>query len=210
MVIQTSYMQCLNDLMEIVRLEKPHIKISADALILTLRILRWKWDDFVEKALGMMNKGYGAVLIQNSAGSGQAKDFCKRILSKHTLIASIKMPVDIFIGKANVNTNIYVFKVQEKHHPDDTVKFIDFTNDGYTRANRKKASNNLQDTDRAKERYEEVATWFVLEKQIEHYLQNKSILKGQSIQTTVQTGTKHLRLTPNQHLMIRRKSFVNI
>ena len=112
---------------------------------------------FVEKALGLMNKGYGAVLIQNSAGSGQAKDYCKRILSKHTLIASIKMPVDIFIGKANVNTNIYVFKVNEKHHPDDTVKFIDFTNDGYTRANRKKASNNLQNTDRAKERYEEVS-----------------------------------------------------
>ena len=36
------------------------------------------------------------------------------------------------------------------------VKFIDFSNDGYTRTNRKKASNNLKDTDRAKERYEEL------------------------------------------------------
>ena len=36
------------------------------------------------------------------------------------------------------------------------VKFIDFSNDGYTRTNRKKASNNLKDTDRAKERYAEL------------------------------------------------------
>lgn len=112
--------------------------------------------NFVEKALGMMNKGYAAIIIQNSAGSGRAKDYCKRILEKHTLLASIKMPVDIFIGKSSVQTNIYVFKVNEKHHPDDIVKFIDFTNDGYTRTNRKKASNNLKDTDQAKERYEEV------------------------------------------------------
>lgn len=112
--------------------------------------------NFVEKALNMMNKGYAAIIIQNSSGSGKAVDYNKRILSKHTLLASIKMPVDIFIGKSSVNTNIYVFKVEEKHHKDDVVKFIDFTNDGYTRANRKKGSNNLLDTDRAKERYEEV------------------------------------------------------
>ena len=112
--------------------------------------------NFVERALGMMNKGYGAIIIQNSSGSGKAIDFNKRILAKHTLLASIKMPVDIFIGKSSVNTNIYVFKVNEKHHKDDVVKFIDFTNDGYSRANRKKASNNLKDTDRAKERYQEI------------------------------------------------------
>lgn len=112
--------------------------------------------NFVEKALGMMDKGYAAIIIQNSAGSGRAKDYCKRILEHNTLIASIKMPVDIFIGKSSVQTNIYVFKVNEKHHKDDIVKFIDFSNDGYTRANRKKGSNNLRDTDQAKERYEEV------------------------------------------------------
>lgn len=39
----------------------------------------------------------------------------------------------------------------------DTVKFIDFSNDGYTRTNRKKASVNLRDTDHAKERYQEIA-----------------------------------------------------
>lgn len=112
--------------------------------------------NFVEKALNMMNKGYAAIIIQNSAGSGKAKDYNKKILEKHTLLASIKMPVDIFIGKSSVQTNVYVFKVNEKHHKDEIVKFIDFSNDGYTRTNRKKASNNLKDTDRAKERYEEI------------------------------------------------------
>ena len=112
--------------------------------------------NFVEKALGMMNKGYAAIIIQNSAGSGRAKEHNRRILQKHTLLASIKMPIDIFIGKSSVQTNIYVFKVNEKHQKDDTVKFIDFSNDGYTRSNRKKASNNLKDTNQAKERYEEL------------------------------------------------------
>jgi hypothetical protein len=112
--------------------------------------------NFVEKALNMMHKGYAAIIIQNSAGSGKAKDFNKRILQKHTLTASIKMPIDIFIGKSSVQTNIYVFKVNEKHDPKTRVKFIDFGNDGYTRTNRKKASNNLKDTENALERYEEI------------------------------------------------------
>lgn len=111
---------------------------------------------FVETALNMMHKGYASIIIQNSAGSGKAKDFNQRILEKHTLIASIKMPIDIFIGKASVQTHIYVFKVNEKHHKDEMVKFIDFSNDGYTRSNRKKASNNLKDTQQAKTRYQEV------------------------------------------------------
>ena len=112
--------------------------------------------NFVEKALGMMSKGYAAIIIQNSAGSGRAKDYCRQVLEKHTLLASIKMPVDIFIGKSSVQTNVYVFKVNEKHHKDEVVKFIDFSNDGYSRANRKKGSNNLKDTDFAKERYDEL------------------------------------------------------
>ncbi len=112
--------------------------------------------NFVEKALSMMNKGYAAIIIQNSAGSGKATEFNRRILKKHTLLASIKMPSDIFIGKSSVQTNVYVFKVNEQHQKDDVVKFIDFSNDGYTRTNRKKASVNLFDTDRAKERYQEV------------------------------------------------------
>ena len=112
--------------------------------------------NFVEKALNMMNKGYAAIIIQNSAGSGKAREFNKRILEKHTLIASVKMPIDLFVGKSSVQTNIYVFKVNERHDVKTRVKFIDFSDDGYTRTNRKKASNNLKDTDHAKERYEEL------------------------------------------------------
>ena len=104
----------------------------------------------------MMEKGYAAIIIQNSAGSGNAIEYNKRILKKHTLLASIKMPIDLFIGKASVQTHIYVFRVNEAHKKDDIVKFIDFSNDGYTRSNRKKASCNLRDTDNAKGRYEEV------------------------------------------------------
>ena len=113
---------------------------------------------FVEKALGMMSKGYAAIIIQGSAGSGKATEYNKKILKHATLIASIKMPIDLFVGKSSVQTYIYVFRVGEAHQKDETVKFIDFGNDGYTRANRKKAksSANLRDTDNAKGRYAEL------------------------------------------------------
>lgn len=111
---------------------------------------------FVEKALSMMGKGYAAIIIQNSAGSGKASEFNKRILKHSTLLASIRMPLDLFVGKSSVQTNIYVFRVGEAHYNDDIVKFIDFSNDGYARANRKKSTNNLKDVGNAKERYQEI------------------------------------------------------
>lgn len=111
---------------------------------------------FVEKALSMMEKGYAAIIIQNSAGSGKATEYNKKILKHSTLLASIKMPIDLFVGKSSVQTNVYVFRVGEAHQKDEIVKFIDFSNDGYTRTNRKKASINLRDTDNAKGRYDEV------------------------------------------------------
>lgn len=111
---------------------------------------------FVERALSMISKGYAAIIIQNSAGSGKSTEYNKRILKHSTLLASVKMPIDLFIGKSSVQTNVYVFRVGEAHQKDDTVKFIDFSVDGYTRTNRKKASCNLRDTDHAKERYQEL------------------------------------------------------
>ena len=111
---------------------------------------------FVEKALSMMKHGFAAIIIQSSAGSGKAIELKKKILKHSTLLASIKMPIDLFVGKSSVQTHIYVFRAGETHQKDDIVKFIDFSNDGYTRTNRKKSSNNLRDTDRAKERYQEV------------------------------------------------------
>lgn len=111
---------------------------------------------FVERALSMMSKGYAAIIIQNSAGSGKATEYNKKILKHSTLLASIKMPIDLFIGKSSVQTNIYVFRVGEAHQKDDEVKFIDFSVDGYARSNRKKAKCNLKDADHAKERYAEL------------------------------------------------------
>ena len=114
---------------------------------------------FVEKALEKMTHGgRAAVLIQENAGSGNGLPFTCNLLKRNTLRASIKMS-DIFCGKASVQTAIYVFEVNRPHNAEnDLVKFIDFTNDGYTRKNRKKSgqSVNLRDTDHAKERYEEV------------------------------------------------------
>ena len=133
---------------------------------------------FVQKALSMMKKGYASVIIQGSAGSGKATEFNKKILENNTLLASIKMPIDLFVGKSSVQTYIYVFKVAEAHQKDDIVKFIDFTNDGYTRTNRKKSSVNLRDTDRAKERYQEVVDLVRFGKQKLNILSEKDYFEG--------------------------------
>lgn len=134
---------------------------------------------FVEKALSMMQKGYAAIIIQGSAGTGKATEFNKRILQRNTLLASIKMPIDLFVGKSNVQTYVYVFKVSEAHQKDDVVRFIDFSNDGYTRTNRKKASCNLRDTDHAKERYQEVVDLVRYGKSKLHYFTEQEYYEGQ-------------------------------
>ena len=133
---------------------------------------------FVERALKMMDKGYAAIIIQNSAGSGKASEYNKKILKNNTLLASIKMPIDLFVGKSSVQTNIYVFRVHEAHKADDIVKFIDFSNDGYTRTNRKKASCNLRDTDHAKERYEELVNVVRFGKEKLHYIEVRNYFEG--------------------------------
>lgn len=113
---------------------------------------------FVHHALSRMEKGYGCVLIQENAGAGQGQPYAKEILQTNTLRASIHM-ADIFKGKAGVQTAIYLFEVARQHQPDDLVTFIDFSEDGYLRQNRKKSTEtvNLQDVDHAVARYDEVA-----------------------------------------------------
>ena len=133
---------------------------------------------FVEKALSMMQRGYAAIIIQSSAGNGKATDYNCRILKHSTLLASIKMPIDLFIGKSSVQTNIYVFRVGEAHHKDDVVRFIDFSNDGYTRSNRKKASVNLRDTDHARQRYQEVVNVVHNGSSALHYISSKNYYEG--------------------------------
>ena len=126
---------------------------------------------FVKEALSQMTKGYAAILIQENAGSGNGQPFTKDILKNNTLVASIHMPNDLFVGKASVQTAIYVFEVAKPHEEDDSVTFIDMSEDGYTRQNRKKSSQevNLRDTDHAKERYEEVEAIILGKKPKTHY-----------------------------------------
>lgn len=114
--------------------------------------------NFVEEALSKMTHGYACVLIQDSAGNGQGLPYTKRILKNNTLEASIKMPAGLFGNKASVSVCIFVFKVGRSHEEDDLVTFIDFSEDGYSRQNRKKSTQevNLRDTDHAVARYDEV------------------------------------------------------
>lgn len=133
---------------------------------------------FVKRALSMMDKGFASVIIQGSAGSGKATELNKEILKSNRLLASIKMPIDLFVGKSSVQTYIYVFRVGEPHENDYIVKFIDFTSDGYTRSNRKKASTNLRDTDNAKEKYQEVVDLVKYGKSKLHYLTESEYYEG--------------------------------
>lgn len=113
--------------------------------------------NFVEEAFNQMTNGYGAIIIQDSAGNGQGLPYTKRILKNNTLEASIKMPSGLFGNKASVSVCIFVFKVGRPHEEDDLVTFIDMSEDGYSRLNRKKSTQetNLRDTDNAVGHYEE-------------------------------------------------------
>lgn len=107
---------------------------------------------FIEFGLNKMETGgLGAIIIQDSAGSGKAVMTNKKILKNHTLKASIKMPIDLFQPMAGVQTSIYVFEVNKPHDYEQTVKFIDFRNDGY-----KRTSRALQETDNPTKRYSDI------------------------------------------------------
>lgn len=107
---------------------------------------------FIEHGLNKMKKGgLGAIIIQDSAGSGKAVTTAQAILKKHTLLASIKMPVDLFVPMAGVQTSIYIFKAHTKHDFEKVVKFIDFRNDGYKRAKR-----GISEIDSPTERYQDI------------------------------------------------------
>jgi type I restriction enzyme M protein len=81
--------------------------------------------------------GKAAIIIQDSAGNGRAIESCKAILNHNQLLASIKMPIDLFQPMAGVQTSIYVIEHTGKSHDyKKQVKFIDFRNDGYKRTKR--------------------------------------------------------------------------
>lgn len=102
---------------------------------------------FIAYGLKNMEKnGLSAIIVQDSVGSGKAVKTNKNILKNNTLIASIKMPTDLFQPSAGVQTSIYVIEAGIPHDYDRPVKFIDFRNDGYKRTDRKlnEVSNPMQ------------------------------------------------------------------
>lgn len=107
---------------------------------------------FIEFGLSKMDKGgLAAIIIQDSAGSGRAIRSNQKILKNNTLLASIKMPIDLFIPMAGVQTSIYIFEAGVPHDYDKIVKFIDFRNDGYKRTKR-----GLNEVDSPTRRYQEI------------------------------------------------------
>lgn len=134
---------------------------------------------FIAFGLNKMEEGgLGAIIIQDSAGSGKATKTNQSILKKHTLKASIKMPVDLFQPMAGVQTSIYIFEVGKPHDYEQTVKFIDFRNDGY-----KRTSRALQEINEPAKRYADIikiykagnkakveASWNLNEVYIEDYI----------------------------------------
>lgn len=133
---------------------------------------------FVEEAFKKMKKGgRGCVIIQDSAGSGQAKDININILKHNTLKASIKMPGDLF--KASVQTSIYLFETGRPHKRQDIVQFVDFREDGYERNKRKKSSANLRDIGNAKSRYRELVDLLTINgyNDLEYLEENKTYIK---------------------------------
>lgn len=137
--------------------------------------------NFVEEALSQMTTGYACILIQDSAGNGQGLPYTKRILQNNTLEVSIKMPSGLFGSKASVSVCIFLIKVGRPHEEDDIVTFIDFSEDGYTRQNRKKSTQevNLRNTDHAEERYDEIVAHVLGKKPKTSYYteQNGKIIK---------------------------------
>lgn len=107
---------------------------------------------FIAFGLDKMEKGgLAAIIIQDSAGSGKAIKTNQAMLKKHTLKASIKMPTDLFQPMAGVQTSIYILEAHKPHDYEQTVKFVDFRNDGY-----KRTSRALQEVDEPTKRYADI------------------------------------------------------
>lgn len=134
--------------------EKIYEDFKADALLLNPP---FSYIDnglpFFEFGLNHMEKGKkAAVIIQDSVGAGKSVGTTTNILKRHKMLASIKMPADLFMPNATVQTSIYVFEAGIPHDYEyDVVKFIDFRNDGYKRTER-----CIKEVDYPVERYQDL------------------------------------------------------
>ena len=151
---------------------------------------------FAKKALGRMSGGRAVILIQENAGSGSGLPYTRDLLENNTLVASIHM-ADIFYGKAGVQTAVYVFDVGKGHDLKQMVKFIDMSNDGYSRQNRRRsgAEVNLRDTDNAAERYQEVVDLVIFGKPyLRHYTEAEYVEDTITLEGNDWTFTQHKKI----------------
>lgn len=168
--------------------------------------------DFVEETLEQMTEGYACILIQENAGSGEGLPYTKRILKNNTLVASIHMPADLFGGKASVQAGIYLFKVARPHEADDLVTFIDMSEDGYARQNRKKSSQNvnLKNVDDADGRYAEVVAKITGKKaKTDYYTEENGLLIKDTISSEGNDWTfaqhREIDLTPTMETFMKTR-----
>lgn len=133
--------------------EELYIKFKANRLLLNPPFsFEENGMPFIKFGLTKMEKGgLAAIIIQDSSGSGRAVESNKEILKNNTLLASIKMPSDLFEPMAGVPTSIYVFEAGTPHDYERVVKFIDFRNDGYKRTKR-----GLNEVDSPTVRYQDI------------------------------------------------------
>jgi type I restriction-modification system DNA methylase subunit len=126
---------------------------------------------FVNNMLNLLKEGsYGVALIPCSCGNtiGTNTNIKQEILTNHTLLGVMTMPVELFRPTA-VNTCVMVFEAG-KPHRDSNVKtwFADFKNDGYE-FNKDKGRHDKNET------WNETALLWV-----EHF-RNREIIDGFSV-----------------------------
>lgn len=125
--------------------------------------------------------GKAAIIIQDSAGSGKATKTISEILKYNQLVASIKMPDDLFQPNAGVPTSIYVLEHTGKEHDYlKTVQFIDFRNDGFKRTGR-----GTKEIDYPHERYDDILKLLKYGRNIEQDLSADWNLDEQYIEDTI-------------------------
>lgn len=138
---------------------------------------------FLESGLNRLSiGGKAAIIIQDSAGSGKATKTISEVLKSNQLIASIKMPDDLFQPNAGVPTSIYILEHTGKEHDYlKTVQFIDFRNDGF-----KRTSRGTKEIDMPHERYEDVLKLLKYGKNITSSLKANWNLDEQYIEDVIQ------------------------
>jgi type I restriction-modification system DNA methylase subunit len=126
---------------------------------------------FVNNMLNLLKEGaYGVALIPCSCGNtiGNNNSIKKEILSNHTLLGVMSMPIELFRPTA-VNTCVMVFEAG-KPHKNSNIKtwFADFKNDGF-------------EFNKDKGRHDKNETWNETSKTWVERFRNREVIDGFSV-----------------------------